>query len=134
MNDQVQGSTVATVAKLKKIARFEVDGKQFDTQKEASEYLRRHLVVEAVNAVASSYDGTSNLGEFLLANRDSLVKAYDAAKVERPPVTEETKQKMKAVREMSPEQRAAHKAARDAEIAAAKEARKAAKAAKTVAA
>lgn len=95
---------------LKKLAQFQTpDGKIFQTQREASEHLRQYLVVDAVNAVAAKYTGyTTNeagdtveqtLGEFLLANKAEVLKAYDAAKVERAPVTEETKAKMKAARE-----------------------------------
>lgn len=84
-------------APFKKLAQFQTpDGKIFQTQKEASEHLRGHLVVSAVKAVAG---GDEALTKWLLDNKDALVKAYDAAKVERPPVSEETKAKMKAARE-----------------------------------
>jgi hypothetical protein len=103
---------------LKKLAQFQTpDGQIFGTQKEATEHLRKHLVVSAVNAVAATFnpetviDAVGNegeegyveahyltLGEFMLNNKDAIQKAYDAAKVERAPVSEETKAKMKAAR------------------------------------
>lgn len=108
-NAEATAPTVAkkkgAVALLKKRALFEApDGTIFETQKEATEYLRRHLKVDAVNAVAALFTGVDaegneqTLGQFLLSNEDAIRKAYDAAKVERAPVTEETKAKMRAAR------------------------------------
>jgi len=100
-------------ALFKKLAQFQTpDGLIFETQKEAGEHVRSYLVVEAVAAVAALFTGTQagkdadgndavvpqTLAEFLLASKAELVKAFDAAKVERAPVTEETKAKMKAAR------------------------------------
>lgn len=118
--------------KLSKKAVFFVGDRRFETQKEANEFLRDHLVVEAIKGVVSGYTGSSteDLTKFVSENREALRKAFDAAKVERPPMKEETKQLMKTIREMTPEQRAQYKAERDARLAAAKEAKKAAKASK----
>ena len=98
------GKPVDTAAKpkkpkplFKKLAQFQTpDGKIFQTQKEASEHLRVHLVVDALKKVV---DGTNINYEWLLENRIAILKAFDAAKIERPPVSEETKAKMKAARE-----------------------------------
>lgn len=111
--DAAEGSapTVAKKAPLfKKLAQFQTpDGRVFETQREASEHVRQYLVVDAINAVAAKFDGTTvneagdtveqTLAEFLLANKAEILKAYDAAKIERAPVTEETKAKMKAARQ-----------------------------------
>lgn len=82
---------------FKKLAQFQTpDGLIFETQREASEHLRKHLVVDALKAVT---EGNEQLVEWLLENKAAILKAYDAAKIERPPVTEETKAKMKAARQ-----------------------------------
>lgn len=108
---EVNAPVVAKKAPLfKKLAQFQTeDGQIFETQKAATEHMRKHLVVAAVGAVAALYTGVAvdadgdeqeqSLAEFLLANKDAVIAAYDAAKVDRPPVTEETKAKMKAARE-----------------------------------
>ena len=115
LNNTQAAPVVAKKAPLfKKTATFETpDGKVFNTQKEAAEHVRGHLVVDAVNAVAAKFDGSvivknpetgdeeivsQTLGEFLLANKADVLKAYDAAKIERAPVTEETKEKMRLAR------------------------------------
>jgi hypothetical protein len=103
--DNAQATEQTAAPKLKKLAQFQTpDGRIFNTQKEASEHLRAHLVVSAVTAVAEKFTGVDaegneqSLAQFLLASKEDLVKAYDAAKVQRPPVSEETKAKMKAAR------------------------------------
>ena len=81
---------------FKKLAQFQTpDGKIFETQREASEHLRRHLVVDAIKKIAA---GDEKLVNWLMDNKEAIVKAYDAAKVERAPVTEETKRKMALAR------------------------------------
>lgn len=118
ISDESTAPVVAKKAPLfKKLAQFQTpDGLIFETQKAAAEHLRKHLVVDAVTAVAALYTGevlvtaedgsedivSQTLAEFLLANKDEVVKAYDAAKVERAPVSEETKAKMKAARAKIP--------------------------------
>lgn len=102
--------------KMKKLYRFEVEGQVFDTQKEAGEYLRRHLVVDALKKVV---EGSPVTVEWLMSNKDKIVAAYDAAKPAPRVISEETKAKMKAAREMTPEQRAAAKAKAEAAKAAA---------------
>jgi hypothetical protein len=112
-NAQATAPVVAKKAPslLKKLAQFQTpDGLIFGTQKEATEHLRGHLVTAAVSAVAATFDPTAvvqvegeedrytTLAEFLLANKAEILKAYDAAKVERAPVSEATKEKMKAAR------------------------------------
>jgi hypothetical protein len=112
-NSNAADTAAPVVAKkaplFKKLAQFQTpDGRVFETQKEASEHIRGYLVVDAVNALAAKFDGTvvngdgetveQTLGEFLLANKADMIKAYDAAKVERAPVTEETKEKMRLAR------------------------------------
>jgi hypothetical protein len=84
---------------FKKLSQFQTpDGKVFETQKEASEHLRGYLVDEALLKVAN---GDQQLADWMKANKEDIVKAFDAAKIERPPVTEETKAKMKAAREQA---------------------------------
>jgi predicted nucleic acid-binding Zn-ribbon protein len=118
-------TTAAPVATLKKLAQFQTpDGKIFDTQREATQHLRSYLVDAALLAVANN---DQQLADWLKENRTAIEKAYAAADVERAPVSEETKAKMKAVRDMTPEQRKAHNEARDAKEAAEKAQRKAAK-------
>jgi len=79
---------------FKKLAQFQTpDGKIFTTQKEASEHLRVHLVEAALLAVSK---GDKTMATWLLDNKDPIVKAYKAAEIQRPPVSEETKAKMKA--------------------------------------
>lgn len=112
-NDQTSTDAAApVVAKkpqlFKKLAQFQTpDGTIFETQKEAAEHVRKYLVVEAIAAVAESFNPEAGtLADFLMANKDAVLKAYDAAKVERAPVTEETKAKMKAARAKLQEGRA----------------------------
>jgi len=82
---------------FKKLSQFQTpDGKVFETQKEASEHLRGYLVDEALLKVAN---GDQTLATWMKDNKEAIQKAFDAAKIERPPVTEETKAKMKAARE-----------------------------------
>lgn len=98
---------------FKKLAQFQTpDGRVFETQREASEHVRQYLVVEAIGKVAAGFTGSvivtdadgdeqvveQSLADYLLANKEAVLKAYDAAKVERAPVSEETKAKMKAAR------------------------------------
>lgn len=139
IDNAAEGATKVTkkngaLALLKKKATFEApDGTVFETQKEATEYVRRHLVVDAVNEVAAQFTGVDaegneqTLGQFLLANEAALRKAYDAAKVERAPVSEETKALMARIRAMSPEEKAQYMAEKAAKEAAEKAARAAAK-------
>lgn len=98
-NTNAQGTEVKKAKKplpFKKLAQFQTpDGKIFETQKEAGEHLRRHLVDEALAKVV---EGTSVTVDWLKDNKEAILKAYDAAKIERPPVSEETKAKMKAAR------------------------------------
>lgn len=86
---------------FKKLAQFQTpDGQVFETQKAAAEHMRKHLVVEAVNKLAAEFNAEEqSLGDFLLARKDDVLKAYDAAKVERPAPSAETMAKMKAARE-----------------------------------
>jgi hypothetical protein len=51
-----------------------------------------------VDALKAVTENNEQLVEWLLENKAAILKAYDAAKIERPPVTEETKAKMKAAR------------------------------------
>ena len=82
---------------FKKLSQFQTpDGKVFETQKEASEHLRGYLVDEALLKVCN---GDSALATWMKENKEEITKAFDAAKIERPPVTDETKAKMKAARE-----------------------------------
>lgn len=86
-------------ALFKKLSTFQTpDGKVFDTQKEASEWIRRHLVDDALKALCGGEGDVTINWQWLKDNKDNILKAYDAAKIERPPVTEETKAKMKAAR------------------------------------
>lgn len=144
MSDQNNTPIVAkkVLPQLKRLAQFQTpDGTIFETQKEAAEHLRQHLVVDAVNAVAALFDGSvevngelqvQTLGEFLMANKAAVQAAFDAAKVERAPVSEATKALMAASRAMTPEQRAEAKQAKEDAKAQAKAEREA-KAANTVA-
>jgi len=80
-------------ALFKKLAQFQTpDGKVFQTQKEASEHLRIHLVHEALLKVTG---GDEKLKDWLLENKEGIIKAYKAAEAPRPPVSEETKRKMR---------------------------------------
>lgn len=121
-NNAAVNTTPAPV-KLKKLYRFEVEGKVFDTQKEAGEYLRRHLVVDALTKVVA---GTPVTVQWLMDNQKAILAAYDASKPAPRTISEETKKKMAAARNMSPEQRAAAKAAAEKAKAAAKAAKEAA--------
>lgn len=81
---------------FKKVPQFVTpDGKIFSTQKEASEHLRAHLVDEALLKVCG---GNKEQADWLKANKDEIVKAYDAAKIQRPPVKPETIEKMRQAR------------------------------------
>jgi hypothetical protein len=101
-----QTAVAATPAKapkkkplFKKLAQFQTpDGKIFETQKEATEHLRGYLVDEALAKVVAALP-TPVTVQWLKDNEAMITKAYNAAKVERPPVSEETKAKMKAARE-----------------------------------
>ena len=124
-------ATAQEKPKLKKIATFQTpDGKVFQTQREASEHLRGYLVDDALKTLVGTLEKGKVIDwEWLKANKEAVIKAYDAAKVERAPVTEETKAKMKLSRSMSPEQRAAAKAKEEAAKKAAAEAKAKAEAA-----
>jgi len=79
-------------AGLKKLAQFQTpDGQVFDTQKAATEHLRKHLVDEALLKVSG---GDQNLADWLKANKAEIVAAYDAATVKRE-ISDETRQKMR---------------------------------------
>lgn len=120
---------------FKKVATFQTpDGLIFNSQKEAAEHVRKHLVVEAVDAFAKAFTGTKTvvdettgetttveqtLGQYLLENKDAYLKALDAAKIERPAPSAETLEKMRKAREAQLEIIRAAKAKKAEEEAAA---------------
>lgn len=76
----------------KKLAQFLLpDGTIVNTQKEASEFARRHLVDEALLKVAG---GDKNMADWLKSNKDAIIEAFDAATVKRV-ITQETRDKMR---------------------------------------
>jgi hypothetical protein len=99
MTDTTNTTASATAAKksaiptgLKKLAQFQTpDGLIFDTQKAATEHLRKHLVDEALLKVAG---GDKGLADWLKASQAEITAAYDAATVKRE-ISEETRQKMR---------------------------------------
>ena len=84
---------------FKKLSQFQTpDGKIFDTQREASEHLRSHLVVEAFTTMLNGVDKNTIDASWFVTNKEAVTKCYDASKVERAAPSPETRAKMEAAR------------------------------------
>lgn len=80
------------VMPYKKLTQFQLpDGSIVNTQKEATEFARRHLVVEALLKVS---EGNQETADWLLANKTEIMAAYSAAEVKRE-ISDETREKMR---------------------------------------
>lgn len=96
---EVETKTEAVVAEkpkkvmpYKKLTQFQLpDGSIVNTQKEATEFARRHLVVEALLKVS---EGNQETADWLLANKTEIMAAYSAAEVKRE-ISDETREKMR---------------------------------------
>jgi hypothetical protein len=76
----------------KKLSQFQLpDGTIVATQKEASEFARKHLVTDALLKVAG---GDQTMADWLLANKDAIQAAYAAAEIKRN-ISDETRAKMR---------------------------------------
>lgn len=105
-NEVAEAAPVAAKPKkkaspFKKVAQFVTpDGVVHETQKAASEHMRKHLKIEAVKALAETFDAAQeSLGDFLMRVEVELKDAYDAAKIDRPAPSAETLEKMRQARE-----------------------------------
>jgi len=79
-------------APYKKLTQFQLpDGTIVNTQKEATEWSRRHMVVEALEKVC---DGNKETAAWLLENKAAILAAFAAAEVKRE-ISDETREKMR---------------------------------------
>lgn len=89
---QIEEKAAKPAAPYKKLTQFQLpDGTIVNTQKEATEWSRRHMVVEALEKVC---DGNKETAAWLLENKAAILAAFAAAEVKRE-ISDETREKMR---------------------------------------